>query len=135
VTINICLDCHMANGNIEQTLIHEFQHAKDFCDTPSPPSNLQNCVAYETSAYQTSCKFLYPNDPVKFARCVKCGVYFSCKRLGAADEVPPCQINSVPGKPCFKYVHGKGFVFDKNDPRCIDKKKVLKCYRSKWNFL
>ncbi|MFV0444411.1 MAG: RHS repeat domain-containing protein [Planctomycetaceae bacterium] len=119
VRISICIDCRMANANLHQTLVHELQHAQDFCDFPGFRRNLANCIQFETSAYEASCGVLYPDRGNEYQRCVECGVYFSCRDLGARAPVPPCDLSGgVPTKPCWRYDPRRGFVWDSNDPRC-----------------
>jgi RHS repeat-associated protein len=119
-TITICLDCRMANLNYHQTLLHELQHAADFCDRPPPAAmDLASCQFYEGRAYDASCGYLFPDRGAAFARCVACGVFFSCRRYGAVEPDPPCDISGgVPTRPCWRYDPERGFVRDPTDPRC-----------------
>ncbi|MBX7073314.1 MAG: hypothetical protein K1X71_09215 [Pirellulales bacterium] len=120
IVISICLDCRMSNANLQQTILHELQHARDFCRIGGePPGNLPNCVRYETAAYRKSCGFLFPRGSAQFNRCVQCGVWFSCARWGQPAPNPPCDVSTgVPTQPCYIYVSGVGFVPDPSDPRC-----------------
>lgn len=116
-TIDICLDCRMASSNFEQTMYHEVQHAIDFCGIVRWNDDRETCKEIETSAYKQSCMYLFPKDKTARDRCITCGVFFSCWRHNLPNANPPC-MSSVLTIPCWKYEPGKGFVPDKNDPRC-----------------
>jgi RHS repeat-associated protein len=118
--ITICLDCRMSNANLEQTIVHELQHAEDFCRNRGvPPLNRRNCERYERRAYQASCATLFPRGSREYNRCVSCGVWFSCQQYGSPAPTPPCDVSGgVPTQPCYRYEFPGGFVYDPTDPRC-----------------
>lgn len=119
--IVICIDCRMANLNLEQTIAHEMQHARDLCAFPNLNTNtLQGCIWFETRGCEVTCGIRNPNGGPDFDACVNCCVYFSCRHhRGMQKPSTTCDLTTIPTKPCWKYdPELRRFVPDDKDPRC-----------------
>ncbi len=124
IVITICIDCRVPNTSLNSLILHEVQHARDFCDNRQlPPANLPSCVQYETSAYEVSCGAAFPDGGANYQRCIDCGVWFSCRRYNAPQPQPPCNIADTPAKPCYIYDPVRGFIPDPDDPRCEGRRR------------
>lgn len=125
-TINICFDPRMASSNMEQTIIHEVQHARDFCrNSTLDMRDFRQCLTYEGRACEASCSYLLATAPNLVQGCVECCTYFSCRHHPqvAANVPPNCNPSDIPARPCWIYVPEKGFVRDSDNPRCKRRKK------------
>jgi hypothetical protein len=117
-TILICFDCRMSHENLQQTIAHEVQHARDFCRFRPNPRSKNDCLRYERRACRESCAVIYPGRGPDYRRCVDCCVWFSCRHHGLPPLQPPCDPN-IPTRPCWRYDPDiPGFVPDPKDPRC-----------------
>lgn len=124
--IYMCFDSRMAESNMQQTIIHEVQHANDSCMHPNiNPRDWTQCVTYEYRACEASCGYLFPKKDGDYNRCVECCTYFSCRHhIEVQQPNPPCDASAIPTRPCWKYDPDKpGFVKDPDDPRCHPRKR------------
>jgi len=90
--IEICVSCRIAKRSLEAVIQHELVHFRRFCQGGQGIHTCQQCKVQEGKAYEESCNIAFPNDPVKRARCERCGEYLGCSYIKncVQDETPPC---------------------------------------------
>lgn len=123
--IDICFDCRMSHENLQQTIVHEIQHARDYCRFGYRANDPLQCLKYEGRACDASCRVQFPAEGRDFDRCKECCVYFSCRQHhGIPKPSPPCDLSAIPTRPCWKYdPRRRKFVWDRTDPRCAENRR------------
>ncbi|WP_430453465.1 RHS repeat-associated core domain-containing protein [Rhodopirellula europaea] len=118
--ISICIDPRMSHEILEAILLHEVQHARDFCKGGWDTRRKDDCIKIETRGCNAQCSYMFPAKGDSYKRCMDCCVYFSCRRhRGVQQPNPPCDPANVPTRPCWKYDPKiPGFRPDPLDPRC-----------------
>jgi hypothetical protein len=99
--IPVCISTRLDKKSQDLAIRHEMRHARRFCSRSAGIGDIDTCKTEEQAAYTSSCQDAFPGNPADQRRCVKCGVFFSCRYFNRGvesdvkDQDPECKYKDI----------------------------------------